>query len=94
MPSIKDLPKERRADIIDRLKRIEGQAKGVQRMVEDGRECTDILNQVAAIKAAVHAMGAEVLESFALYCLRHPEAFETPEDAVERAVKAIVRNGA
>lgn len=93
MPSIDVLPEERRTDIVDRLKRIEGQAKGVQRMVEDGRECTDVLNQVAAIKAAVHALGAEVLESFALYCLRHPETFDSPEDAVDKAVRALVRNG-
>jgi DNA-binding FrmR family transcriptional regulator len=93
MPSIDVLAKERRDDIVDRLKRIEGQAKGVQRMVVDGRECVDVLNQVAAIKAAVNALGAEVLESFALYCLRHPEDFETPEDAVGRAVQALVRSG-
>lgn len=93
MPSIHNLPETERADIIARLKRIEGQAKGIQRMVDEGRDCVDVMNQLAAVKAAVNALSGEVLEAFALRCLQHPEEFPSPREAVEQAVRALVRSG-
>lgn len=93
MPSINNLSEAERADIVARLKKIEGQAKGVQAMVHDGRDCIDVMNQIAAIKAATNALSAEVLEAFALRCLRHPEEFPSAEAAVEQVVRALVRGG-
>jgi DNA-binding FrmR family transcriptional regulator len=93
MPSIQNLPQAERTDIIDRLKRIEGQAKGIQRMVEEGRDCLDVMNQIAAVKAAVNSLSGQVLEAFALRCLQHPEEFPSPQNAVEQAVRALVRSG-
>lgn len=93
MPSVHNLPADERADMIARLKRVEGQAKGIQRMIEEGRDCVDVINQLAAVRAAVTALGGEMLEVFALHCLRHPEEFGSPEKAVEEAVRAIVRSG-
>ncbi|MGI9252404.1 MAG: metal-sensitive transcriptional regulator [Thermomicrobiales bacterium] len=55
MPSMHNLSVEERAAMTDRLKKIEGQAKGVQKMIVDGRECMDVITQLAAIKAAVNA---------------------------------------
>lgn len=92
MPSIDNLPAGERADLIARLKRIEGQARGIQGMIDDGRDCGDILNQVAAIRAATTALSGQLLETFALHCLRHPEEFPSPEQAVEEAVRALVRS--
>ncbi|MCC6790427.1 MAG: metal-sensitive transcriptional regulator [Thermomicrobiales bacterium] len=93
MPSIHNLPEAERTEIIDRLKRVEGQAKGIQRMIDDGRDCIDVMNQLAAVKAAVNALSGELLEAFALRCLQHPEEFGSPREAVEQAVKALVRSG-
>jgi DNA-binding FrmR family transcriptional regulator len=93
MASIHNLPEDDRTDIVDRLKRIEGQAKGIQRMVEEGRDCLDVMNQLAAVKAAVNSLSGELLEAFALRCLQHPEEFPSPQVAVEQAVKALVRSG-
>jgi DNA-binding FrmR family transcriptional regulator len=93
MPPIHNLPEAQRRDMVDRLKRIEGQAKGIQRMVEDGRDCVDVMNQLAAVKAAINALSGEMLEAFALRCLLHPEEFPSPHNAVEQAVKALVRSG-
>ena len=92
MPSIANLPQSERDDIQARLKRIEGQARGVQKMVDEGRECVDVLNQLAAIKAAVNGLSGELLEAYLLRCVRHPEEFPSPEAAVEDAVKALVRS--
>ncbi|MER3437238.1 MAG: transcriptional regulator [Chloroflexota bacterium] len=91
--SIHNLPAEERAEILDRLKKIEGQARGIQRMVEEGRDCLDIMNQLAAVKAAVNGLSGHLLEAFALRCLRHPEDFDSPEEAIEQAVRALVRSG-
>lgn len=93
MPSVHNLPADERADLIARLKRVEGQAKGIQKMIEEGRDCVDVMNQLSAVKAAVNGLGGEMLEAFALYCLRHPEDFSSPEQAVEQAVRALVRSG-
>jgi DNA-binding FrmR family transcriptional regulator len=93
MASIRNLPEAERTDLIDRLKRIEGQAKGIRRMVEEGRDCLDVMDQLAAVKAAVNALSVELLEAFALRCLQHPEEFPSAHAAVEQAVKALVRAG-
>lgn len=93
MPSIVRLPADERAEIISRLKRIEGQAKGIHKMVDDGRDCVAILDQVASIKAAVNALSGEMLEMFALHCLSHPEDFPSHEKAIEEMVRVVVRTG-
>ena len=93
MPSIDRLPADERAEIISRLKRIEGQAKGIHKMVDDGRDCVAILDQVASIKAAVNALSGEMLEMFALHCLSHPEDFPSHEKAIEEMVRVVVRTG-
>jgi CsoR family transcriptional regulator, copper-sensing transcriptional repressor len=93
MPSMHNLSVEERGALIDRLKKIEGQAKGVQRMIDDGRECMDVVTQLAAIKAAVNNLTGELLEAYALRCITHPEDFGTPEKAVHEAVRALVRAG-
>lgn len=93
MPSTNNLPAAAREDLNARLKRIEGQAKGIQKMIEDGRDCVSVMNQLSSVKAAVNAVSGEMLEAFTLYCLRHPDEFDTPEQAVEQAVRALVRSG-
>lgn len=93
MPSMHSMPIEQRTELIDRLRKVEGQARGVQKMIEDGRECMDVVTQLAAIKAAVNALSGELLEAYALRCLKHPGEFDTPEQAVEEAVRALVRAG-
>jgi CsoR family transcriptional regulator, copper-sensing transcriptional repressor len=93
MPSVHHLPEPDRQAALAGLKRIEGQAKGVQRMIDEGRDCVEILNQLAAIRAAVNGLSAELLGSFALHCLQHPDDFPTSEQAVAEAVRALVRGG-
>lgn len=93
MPSVTRLPEEEVERLRARLKRIEGQARGIQRMLDENRDCQEVLQQIAAIKAATNALSAQALETFALYCLRHPEDFASPDAAVEQAVRAVVRGG-
>ena len=93
MTSISDLAPEQREEITARLKRIEGQTRGIQKMVEEGRDCAEILNQMAAARAAMNALSTELLEAFALRCMQHPEEFSSHQAALETAVRAIIRSG-
>lgn len=93
MPSICNLSTEERSALVVRLRKIEGQAKGIQRMIEDGRDCLDVMTQIVAMRAAATSVAGELIEDVALRCLRHPEEFASPEEAVEQAVQVLVRGG-
>jgi DNA-binding FrmR family transcriptional regulator len=56
-----------------RLKRIEGQVRGIERMVEDERYCIDILTQISAIQAALDTVGLRLLEQHAAHCVIGPD---------------------
>ncbi len=62
-----------RDDLILRLRRIEGQAKGIQRMVEDGRSCAEILDQLASVRAATRSASIALLRHYASTCAATPE---------------------
>lgn len=91
MTTIASLDASTRDDVIQRLKRIEGQARGIQKMVEEGRDCQEIMNQISAMRSASHALSTELLEEFALHCLRNPESFPSPEKAVAQMVGMVAR---
>jgi DNA-binding FrmR family transcriptional regulator len=74
------LSEEMRARIVHRLRRLEGQVRGVQRMVEDDRDCQEVLHQLAAIKAAAHSLGAVILEHYVLACLTQRSHTLSPEE--------------
>ena len=56
-------------DVLLRLRRIEGQLRGLQRMVEEGGPCADILTQVAAVTAAIKKVGMVVVKTYMEECL-------------------------
>jgi DNA-binding FrmR family transcriptional regulator len=56
-------------EVLLRLRRIEGQLRGLQRMVEEGVSCPDILTQVAAVTAAIKKVGAVIVQSYMEECL-------------------------
>jgi DNA-binding FrmR family transcriptional regulator len=70
---VRTLSPQRREDVLLRLRRIEGQVRGVQRMVEDGRDCREIVTQVAAIKSALASVNSQVLQCYASNCLGDEE---------------------
>ncbi len=57
-----------RKNILSRLKRIEGQVRGVQKMIEDGKECEDILVQVRAVRSALTAASGLILRRYLSRC--------------------------
>ena len=56
-------------DIIKRLRRIEGQVKGIQKMVASDQNCSDILVQIAAVRAAINKVGGLILENYSKSCI-------------------------
>jgi DNA-binding FrmR family transcriptional regulator len=57
--------------LISRLSRIEGQVRGIARMLEQDRYCIDILDQLQAIKAALRKVEDEVLKNHSAHCVAH-----------------------
>jgi CsoR family transcriptional regulator, copper-sensing transcriptional repressor len=55
--------------LVKRLRRIEGQVRGIERMVEDDRYCVDILTQIAAVETALEAVASKVLEDHVTHCV-------------------------
>jgi DNA-binding FrmR family transcriptional regulator len=53
-----------------RLHRIEGQVRGIERMVDDDRYCIDILTQVGAVRTALESLGLKLLEDHVNHCVR------------------------
>ena len=72
--------KRNKAAIAKRLARLEGQVRGVARMVEEDRYCVDVLNQTAAIRSALKAVERLVIEDHARHCVEDAVACGDPED--------------
>jgi DNA-binding FrmR family transcriptional regulator len=69
-------------DITTRLRRVEGQARGIARMLEEGRDCEDMLTQTMAMRSALDQVGARIMEYHLERCLL--EGFDCDEDRMER----------
>jgi DNA-binding FrmR family transcriptional regulator len=87
------LPETTRQGVLRRLRRLEGQVRGVQRMVEEGRDCQEMLHQIAAVEAAARSLGVVVLEHYVLSCLHERPVGLEPEEAralVRQAVQQLL----
>lgn len=80
-----------RKSIIMRLRRIEGQVRGVQRMIEEEADCGEVLNQVAAIRSAVNQVGLLVFENHAQDCLRSVARNESNGEDLKEIVTMMGR---
>jgi len=76
-------------NIIKRLNRIEGQVKGIRRMIESGVCCNDILVQVSAVKAAVSKVGVKILEMYAEKCIAGLNDEENKEKVLNELLTAL-----
>lgn len=76
-------------DLLDRLKKIEGQVRGLQRMINEGRYCVDILTQVAAVKAGLNKVGLALLESHTRGCVASAIKHDQGDPAVEELMDVL-----
>ncbi len=74
------LPPETRDDLIRRLRKIEGQTQGIQRMLLEGRDCREVLNQLASVRAATQRVSAELVRHYALSCFSDPACVGSEEN--------------
>ena len=76
-----------------RLRRVEGQVRGLQRMVEEGAYCIDVLTQISAVTKALQAVAVELLDAHLSHCVREAIAAGGPDaDAkVAEASAAVAR---
>jgi DNA-binding FrmR family transcriptional regulator len=82
-----ELPAPVVEDVRKRLRRAAGQVQAVERMLEEGRECRDVVTQLSAATKALEQAGFKLIASGLTYCLEHPEEAEAdgyPIDTVER----------
>ena len=80
-------------DVLTRLRRIEGQLRGIQRMVEKGVSCPEILTQVAAATAALKKASMTIIQTYMEECLSKSKQDHGTkrEDAIRDFQKAIAR---
>jgi len=85
----KMLPSDNDQKILRRLKRIEGQVRGIQRMVEENRYCVDILTQVAAVRAALDQVGMSVLEKHTHGCVQKAIKSGEGDESIDELMDVI-----
>ena len=71
--------------LVTRLHRIEGQVRGIEKMVEDDRYCIDILTQIAAVNTALESLGLQLLDSHVKHCVAGALASGDEADAQTKA---------
>jgi DNA-binding FrmR family transcriptional regulator len=80
--------------LINRLHRIEGQVRGVERMVEDDRYCIDILTQIAAVNTALESLAFQILDEHVRHCVAGALTSGDAQDAqvkTEELLEAVKR---
>ena len=65
------MQKQTKASCLKRLNRIEGQVRGLAKMVEEGRYCIDVVTQISAVRAALRRVEEEVLSDHVAHCVEH-----------------------
>lgn len=78
--------------ILNRLKRTEGQLRGIQKMIEEEKDCHDVITQLSAVRSSVdRIMGVIVAENLK-NCLEHPdENIEIQKEKIDQAVQMVIK---
>ena len=77
--------------LLTRLRRIEGQVRGVERMVDEDRYCIDVLTQIAAVQAALDKVALGLLDGHARHCIVEGKAERPPEQLSDELMAAVGR---
>jgi CsoR family transcriptional regulator, copper-sensing transcriptional repressor len=77
--------------LLARLRRIEGQVRGIEGMVTDNRYCIDVLTQISAIQAALDKVALGLLDDHARHCVVDGAAGGTPKERTDEMMAAVGR---
>ena len=86
---MREYPPDLQKDLINRLRRIEGQVRGVQRMIEEQRDCREVLQQLMAVRSATYQTSLRLVRHFAAECLRDPQ--RTPDQVVGDLMDILIK---
>ena len=78
-----------KASLLRRVRRIEGQARGVAKMIEDDRDCSDILQQLAAVRSAAHRATVALARDYAAECVASEGSSEEIAEALATALSRL-----
>jgi CsoR family transcriptional regulator, copper-sensing transcriptional repressor len=83
----------RRAELQSRLRRIEGQVRGLQRMIDEDRYCIDVLTQISSATRALQSIAMTMLDDHVRHCVRDAidQGPETADEKIEEALAVIGR---
>lgn len=86
-----EFPDQVTEDVRKRLRRIAGQVAGIERMLDEGRECRDIVTQVSAATKALEQVGFKLVSAGLVYCINDPEKAEAEGYPLEEVEKMFLR---
>ncbi|HLB63024.1 MAG TPA: metal-sensitive transcriptional regulator [Actinomycetota bacterium] len=81
----------KKKELQDRLRRIEGQIRGLQRMLDEDKYCVDILTQVSSATAALRAVGLGLLDDHVRHCVRESLEQGNGDEKVDELMSAVAR---
>lgn len=76
-------------ELIKRVRRIEGQARGIERMMDEGRDCSEVVTQIAALRAAVDRLGYQLIWTNLRACLNDVELPKGMTRELETSLAAL-----
>ena len=76
-------------DLLKRVRRLEGQARGVAKMIEEDRDCSEILQQLSAVRSAAHRATVELVRAYASECVVSGSPPEEIADALATALSRL-----
>ena len=79
-----------RKDVVNRLRRIQGQVAGIVTMIDEGRDCTDVMVQVAAVSRAIDRAGFKIISAELQACAAANESGEEPPMSMEKIEKLFL----
>ena len=74
-----------------RLRRIEGQIRGIEKMVDEDRYCIDVLTQISAVQAALDKVALGLLDQHAHHCVAGGHGHGTPDEQTDELMAAVAR---
>ncbi|MDI6604144.1 metal-sensitive transcriptional regulator [Aceticella autotrophica] len=86
-----DSYKNKKDDLIRRLRKIEGQVKGLQKMIDKDTYCIDVLVQVAAVRSAINSVGKILLKSYTCSCVRDAMTTEKQDVIIDELVDVFIK---
>ncbi len=82
---------EEKKKLVQRLRRVEGQVRGIQRMIDEDKDCMDILIQVAAARAALDKVGLGIFEGHSRSCILRAVQSDQGEQAIDELMGIMTK---